>query len=102
MRKRKDLLDWVKEKAVAGVGMCRVFITQLYLFYTVSDMDSDNQLGEIFKVLYMDYKEKTYDEIANQFYIDVYTLNRYRQRFNKVAKMFVPEEIVRIIKEQCD
>ena len=102
MRKRKDLLDWVKEKAVAGVGMCRVFITQLYLFYTVSDMDSDNQLGEIFKVLYMDYQEKTYDEIANQCYIDVYTLNRYRQRFNKVAKMFVPEEIVRIIKEQCD
>lgn len=98
MRKRKDLLDSVKEKAMEGDGMCKVFITQLYLYYTVSDMDSSNQLGEIFKVLYIDCEEKTYDEIANRFYIDVYTLNRYRQRFNKVAKMLVPVEIFRVIK----
>lgn len=49
MRKRKDLLDSVKEKAVDGVGICKVFITQMYLYYTVSDMDSDNQLGRYSK-----------------------------------------------------
>lgn len=96
MKKRDDLLDAISKriykktynKCLSGVSdeSLLSLLNSLLRYYEVNDYETSNVHGQIFKVLYVDNVGQSYDEVAKSFNIHVYTLDRYRQRYNKLAK----------------
>ena len=94
MRRRQDLLDKLsREGAVEPDGSsgedkktAHRLLCGMFQYYKLNDLETGEQHSRIFKALYMERSERTYDEIAAAFHIHPYTLDRYRQRYNKLAK----------------
>ncbi len=84
MNKRIDLLD--KLKKLQDDIECRKFVETLCIYYEINDIDIGTQHGKIFRTLYLTSNNISYDEIAYRFNINVYTLDRYRQKYNDLAR----------------
>lgn len=84
MNKRTDFLDLIKIGAIKDDKECKKFLNKLLRYYEQKDLENDGHHAEIFKTLYFE-DSQTYDSIAKKFYINVYTLDRYRQKYNKLA-----------------
>ena len=98
--KRIDLLDKVRDKWLdSGDNLLKVFLTSLRNYYYLSDIETGNQLGKIFESLYLENNTQCYDDIARKFAIDVFTLNRYRRKFNTLANIIVSHKIVEMIQK---
>ena len=91
MNKRIDFLDLVKIDFFRNDVECKKFLNKLLCYYGQRDFENDGHHADIFKALYME-ESQTYDAIAKKFYINVYTLDRYRQKYNQLAmKLSTPE-----------
>ncbi len=102
MNKREDLLDAISErinkkiykKCLSGISdeSLLSLLYALLRYYEVNDYETSNIHSKIFKALYIDNISQSYDEVAKAFNIHVYTLDRYRQRYNKLAKEMIAQE----------
>lgn len=94
MNRRTDLLDRLsacdraEEKNVSAEKKedSDRLLRCMFRYYRMNDLETKEQHGLIFKALYMEGKRRTYAEIAAAFHIHSYTLDRYRQRYNKLAE----------------
>lgn len=93
MNKRIDFLDLIKIGAIKDDKECKKFLNKLLHYYEQKDFENDGHHAEIFKTLYIE-DPQTYDSIAKKFYINVYTLDRYRQKYNKLAKKIAAPELL--------
>ncbi len=91
MRKKYDLLDEISNKYIiqhdTASGM---FLRMVWDYYVKNDLETGDQLADIFYALYMNSEELTYDEIVYKFNIGLSTLRRYRKRFNVLARKLLP------------
>lgn len=95
MNKRIDLLDGVRTYFFSTRSRkSKTFLTKLYRYYKQTDFETGLNHSEIFKSLYLTESPRTYDELSAQFYIDAYTLNRYRKRYNRLAKHLISAELL--------
>ena len=95
MNKRIDFLDLVKDGFFKGDIDCKKFLNEQLRYYEQKDIENGGQHAVIFKALYME-ETQTFDALAKRFYINVYTLDRYRQRYSKFAiKLATPELIAK-------
>ena len=86
MRKRIDILDEIKYRYFHLQDVsCGMFLRNLWEYYLKNDLETGDQLSDIFHDLYMTEEEASYDEIVFKFSIGLSTLGRYRQRFNGLA-----------------
>ncbi len=67
-----------------------MFLRMVWDYYVKNDLETGDQLADIFYALYMNSEELTYDEIVYRFNIGLSTLSRYRKRFNKLANILLP------------
>ncbi|MCH5151034.1 MAG: hypothetical protein J1F65_00010 [Clostridiales bacterium] len=94
MHKRIDFLDDVKEKYLnSGDAECYELLQKLYEYYRLRDKETNGQHSEIFRALYMQANIR-FDEISKNFYINTYTLDRYRQRYNNLALKIAAAEFI--------
>jgi len=63
-------------------------------YYKQIDFETGRRHGEIFQSLYMRENPLPYDELSAKFYIDTYTLDRYRQRYNRLAEHIIEPELL--------
>ena len=96
MNKRIDLLD--KMKKLINDPECRSFMDNICTYYEINDIETGAQHGKIFRALYLDKGNSSYDEIANRFYINVYTLDRYRQKYNNLARKLIAMDAMELSK----
>lgn len=95
MNKRKDLLDRVRKHYFSTRNeKSKSFLSNLYRYYKQTDIETGREHGEIFKSLYLTENPSSYDELSAQYYIDTYTLDRYRQRYNKLAAHLIPSDLL--------
>lgn len=86
MRKRNDVLDEIKYKYINLQDVsCGMFLRSLWEYYLKNDLETGDQLSDIFYALYMSDDEMSYDDIVYKYSIGLSTLGRYRQRFNGLA-----------------
>ena len=86
MKKRIDVLDEIKYKYLNLQDVsCGMFLRTLWEYYLKNDLETGDQLSDIFYALYMSDDDLTYDEIVFQYNIALSTLGRYRRRFNNLA-----------------
>lgn len=98
MNKRKDLLDSVRNMYFdTRDRKCKTFLNRLCRYYKQTDYETGRKHGEIFRSLYLTEKPPTYDELSAQYYIDAYTLDRYRQRYNRLAEYLISDELLKQI-----
>lgn len=94
MHKRKDLLDKIKYKFLVLSDIAsEMFLRMLWDYYVKSDIETGDQLSDIFYTLYMSNKDMSYDSIVYKYSIGLSTLNRYRIRFNKLALKLLPPSL---------
>ncbi len=95
MNKREDLLDCIRNQYFdANNKKCKLFLNRMYRYYRQTDYETGRKHGEIFKSLYLSEKPLSYDELSAQYFIDTYTLDRYRQRYNKLAKCLISDDLL--------
>lgn len=95
MNKRNDLLDRLRDYYLnTRSAECKLFLNDLYRYYKQTDIETGRNHGEIFKSLYLSETPSSYDELSAKFYIDLYTLDRYRQRYNKLAELLAPPALL--------
>ena len=82
-------LNRLGEKALSDI------LGRMLAYYKVNDYETSNDLADIFATLYIDEADLSYDRVAEKYHIHVYTLDRYRQRYNRLAAKFVAEEMKR-------
>ncbi len=93
MRKKKSLLDEIKDKYIYSQDKaCEMFLRMVWDYYVKNDLETGDQLADIFYALYMNSEKLTYDEIVYRFNIGLSTLSRYRKRFNKLANILLPNK----------
>jgi len=91
MHKRKDFLDEVKYKYIhLQDKSCEIFLRTLWDYYVKNDLETGDQLGDIFYALYLSRDNLSYDEIVYKYNIGLSTLKRYRKRFNDLAAKLLP------------
>lgn len=91
MRKRKDFLDGVRYKYIhLHNKSCEMFLRTLWDYYVKNDLETGDQLGDIFYELYLSDDNLSYDEIVCKYHIGLSTLRRYRKRFNDLAAKLLP------------
>lgn len=91
MRKRTDLLDEIRYKYIHKFDVAsEMFLLSLLDYYVKNDLETGDQLSDIFRVLYMQRETLSYDQIVYKFNIGLSTLSRYRKRFNNLAKKLLP------------
>lgn len=105
MNKRNDLLNVIarrnyRETSPFDGTLCRLneealhaILESMAKYYEINDIETSDNHSRIFKTLYLDNKRLSYDEVAEMYHIHVYTLDRYRQRYNRLAEKFVAEAI---------
>lgn len=94
MRKRIDLLDDISDKYINQQDKaCEMFLRMLWDYYVKNDLETGDQLGEIFYSLYMNADKLSYDAIVFKYSIGLSTLGRYRKRFNELAMKLLPEHL---------
>lgn len=93
MNRRTDFLDLVKIDYLKNDMECKEFLNRLLRYYEQKDFESDGHHADIFKALYME-EQQTYDSIAKRFFVNVYTLDRYRQKYNKLALKIASAEFL--------
>ena len=87
MRKKNDLLDEIRYKYITQHDTASgMFLRMVWDYYVKNDLETGDQLADIFYALYMNSEELTYDEIVYKFNIGLSTLSRYRRRFNYMAR----------------
>lgn len=100
MNRRKDLLCSLAErKPCKGVALseeeiCAV-LNKLIAYYEMRDMETNENHGSIFKALYVDGGYKNYVNVASAYYVSPYTLDRYRQRYNRLAERLIKKQILK-------
>lgn len=95
MNKRTDLLDIIKQNR--DNPLCRDFLLKLLRYYEIKDIEMNTQHHEIFVMLYWSDVTYTYDEIAQKFYISPFSLDRYRQKYNELARKLASDDILSIV-----
>lgn len=98
MNRRNDLLNALAEhRPCNGIVLSEEDITavlsKMIAYYEMNDMETSEMHSRIFKTLYVDGGFKNYDKVASAYYISPYTLDRYRQRYNRLAERLVKERI---------
>jgi hypothetical protein len=99
MHKRYDLLDELREcyrngtefrrdgVAVLTKDRVEAFLLKLKEYYEMNDLDTERVLhGKIFPALYIDGDFESYDKAAGIFHVHINTLDRYRQRYVRLAE----------------
>ena len=106
MNKRKDLLNkiadrvWENKKDIElnifTYDDLKNLLLTLHCYFEISDLENENNHSGIFAALYISRKYKSYDEISYAFHVDISTLDRYRQRYNKLAKTLLekPQNLI--------
>ena len=100
MNRRKDLLNALAEhKPCNGIELSEEDIQAVFqrmiAYYEMNDMETLDAHGRIFKALYVEGGYKNYDKVACTYYISPYTLDRYRQRYNKLAERLIKEQMTK-------
>ena len=100
MNRRKDLLNALAEREpydglLLSDDEIRALFQKLTEYYELNDIETRNNHGAIFKTLYVDGGYKNYEKTAAENYVSTYTLDRYRQRYNKFAERLLKEKILR-------
>lgn len=90
MNRRIDFIDIIKSNI--NTPECRLFLEKLHSYYIVNDIETNYIHSKIFHALYLD-GIKTYDEIAQTLGINLYSLDRYRKRYNQLATSIAPETL---------
>ncbi len=90
MHKRTDFLDAVKKNSTDP--QCSKFLSDLYEYYKIYDVDTNNFYGTIFHALYIDEFD-TYDEISGTHNVALCTIYRLRVKFNNLAIEIAPDEL---------
>ena len=92
MRKKNELLDEISNKYITQHDTASgMFLRMVWDYYVKNDLETGDQLADIFYALYLNSEELTYDEIVYKFSIGLSTLSRYRRRFNKLARKLLPK-----------
>lgn len=79
-----------KTRTIGADKSCEMFLRMLCDYYTKNDLETGNQLGDIFYALYLSDDNLSYDEIVYAYNIGLSTLKRYRKRFNDLAAKLLP------------
>lgn len=107
MNKRSDLLDEIKnylcnEKELKREilrGISKDYLNKMLRiladYYKISDLETGNAHGKIFEVLYINTSNLKYDDIATQFSIHIYSLDRYRVKYNKLALKLIKSNMIK-------
>lgn len=105
MNRRTDLLVSIsnylnqKEDELKGFSFnvgeekLKQLLQKMLKYYEVNDLETKYIHSKIFKDLYINASNKSYDEIALKYNIHVYTLDRYRQRYNKLAERLLKQTL---------
>ena len=94
MHKRRDLLDRISENYLKKHEVaCEMFLRMLWEHYVKIDLETGNQLADIFYDLYINKNKASYDDIVFKYNIGLSTLNRYRIRFNELAEKLLPAQL---------
>lgn len=98
MNRRKDLLNALAEhKPCNGIVLSEedinAVLSKMIAYYEINDMETSDMHSRIFKTLYVYGGFKNYDKVASAYYISPYTLDRYRQRYNRLAERLIKEQI---------
>ena len=91
MRKKLEFLNYLKD--LYHCSEAQTLIKRLANYYCINDLETGENHGKIFAALYL-ADALTFDEIANSFYVSVYTLYRYRQRYNRLAELLVSHTLL--------
>lgn len=91
MKKRTDLLDCMSGRIESSAfeelqADVKKTLQMMQKYYELYDLENGDMHGQIFKTLYIDGDYSEYDEVARRYHLHIYTLDRYRQRYNKLAK----------------
>lgn len=98
MNRREDLLNALAEhKPCNGIVLSeddiKIVLSKMIAYYEMNDMETSEMHSRIFKSLYVDGGFKNYDKVASAYFISPYTLDRYRQRYNRLAERLVKEQL---------
>ena len=77
---QKDSFFYKKEKI--GVCCIEILFDELLEYYFIYDIANGTNHAKIFYSLYFEEEKHTYDEIAEKFYIENFTLRRYIKKYN--------------------
>lgn len=93
MHKRFDFLDFVKIQSQAHELLSAKLLNSMLHYYHLKDIEINSTHESLFRALYVE-PNQSYDLIAKRFYINVYTLDRYRQQYNRFALKIAPRKLV--------
>ena len=86
MNKRKQVLDIIKiYNRKTGENEITEIFTCPENYYQIHDLEYNTNLSDIFKLLYTSPQELTLENIAEQAFADISTINRYAKKFNTLA-----------------
>lgn len=96
MNRRKELLNALSAREpynglILSEEETLTLFEKLISYYELNDKETSDNHGAIFKSLYIDGGYKNYGKTAAENYISTYTLDRYRQRYNKLAESLLKE-----------
>lgn len=93
MNKRQDLLDEISENYLRKHDMpSKAFLNIIADYYEKVDFELETNLSDIFFDLFLCKDKLCYDKIVEKYNIGLSTLNRYRIRFNDLAKKLLPKQ----------
>lgn len=98
MNRRADLLNALAERKpcngeVLSEEAVRKLLNEMIVYYELNDFETHDMHGSIFKTLYLEGGFKNYDKVAAAYFISPYTLDRYRQRYNRLAERLLKKQI---------
>ena len=105
MRKRYDLLEEIGDRLSDGAALrspvldsfndeaLQRLLNKQLDYYEINDLETGDFHGKIFKALYVDKEFSSYDSIAGYFNLHAYTLDRYRQRYNRLAEKLLQRKL---------
>ena len=94
MNRHNDLLNVLAEQRCCfgkkfSEEEVRAVLSAIVAYYEINDMETSYCHSMIFKTLYLDGGFRNYDKVASAYYISTYTLDRYRQRYNRLAEKLI-------------
>lgn len=100
MNKRKGILEGLKRSLMQKesffykkeeIEFCyiEILFDELLEYYFVYDIAHGTNHAKIFYSLYFEKEKHTYDEIAERFYIENFTLRRYIKKYNITIEKYL-------------
>ena len=108
MKKNDDILLVYKKLIILNYKYkreyeyCSLLINTMCEYYEIHDLYYQSNLSPIFRALYIDVKDSYLSEIADNFFIDLKTLYRYRLKFNKLAYLIIDKKGLNILIENLE